>query len=167
MKKIKKRGPYNEISALPEELKNYLLNKFFLSSKRWESVLGKILAQSLILNEEEVVKYGKKLIDEVIDEPVQTTLVAKIKNVVCDYYNESDQFVFSQSRKANLLEVRQVAMYFLRKYTDLTYEKVGKYCGDREHATALHAFRVVKYRITIDSHFQKKVDEIDRIIRKS
>lgn len=54
------------------------------------------------------------------------------------------------SRKSELVTARQVAMYLCRDMTGLSYPKIGKLFGDRDHTTVMHACNKVGGRISSD-----------------
>lgn len=50
------------------------------------------------------------------------------------------QAVLGRTRKKELVELRQVAMYILRHYEKKTFKEIGD-LFDRDHATVIHAWR--------------------------
>lgn len=62
---------------------------------------------------------------------------------VCQYYGIPLDDVFQPSRAYSLNKGRHVAMYLVRKLTDMSYPDIGR-VFNRAHSTVLHACRVVE-----------------------
>ena len=54
------------------------------------------------------------------------------------------------SRKAELVLARQVAMFLCRDMINLSFPKIGKLFGNRDHTTAMHAYNKVRNRLSSD-----------------
>jgi hypothetical protein len=77
----------------------------------------------------------------------------------------NDEYMTIKSRKPNYVIPRQVGMYFLRKYTSLTQEGIGRYYANKNHATVLHAERTVMNLCDSDKSFKRIVNELDTAIK--
>lgn len=64
-------------------------------------------------------------------------------------YTKKDVLKDTKTRKREHVEPRQMAMYFLHKYTRLSLADVGRYF-DKHHATVLHAVRHIPNFIEYD-----------------
>lgn len=53
------------------------------------------------------------------------------------------EIILSKDRRENTARARQTAMYLARELTNLSLEQIGTYFGDRDHGTALHAYRTI------------------------
>ena len=65
--------------------------------------------------------------------------IERIQEVVCERFSLSLEELCSHKRSQNIVYPRQVAMYLSRELTDSSLPKIGKYFGDRDHTTVLHA----------------------------
>ena len=45
----------------------------------------------------------------------------------------------SKTRKRHIVQARQLAMFFAKKYTKASLASIGSQIGKRDHATVLHA----------------------------
>ena len=55
-------------------------------------------------------------------------------------------------------------MYFSKKMTKASLATIGLHCGNKDHATVLHACRTVNNLIETDKQFRNYVEEIDKKI---
>jgi chromosomal replication initiator protein len=83
--------------------------------------------------------------------------------VVCDHFNVSIKSVLSTSREANIVRARQVAMYFTRKYTNLSFLQIGNYYN-RNHATVIYACQEIERLKKKNEMVKKQIEFIDKIL---
>ena len=71
-----------------------------------------------------------------------------------------------KTRKREYVEPRMLAMYFLYSYTSLSLAKVGA-IFNKDHATALHAFRAIRGYASTDKELMEKFVSIQQSIVKN
>ncbi|MFC7292434.1 chromosomal replication initiator protein DnaA [Hirschia litorea] len=69
-----------------------------------------------------------------------------IKDVVAKFYGITKADLDAASRRRNLAQPRQVAMYFCRELTTCSYPLIGFNFGKRDHTTVIYACRKVLER---------------------
>ncbi len=69
-----------------------------------------------------------------------------IKDVVAKFYGVTKTDLDAASRRRNLAQPRQVAMYFCRELTTCSYPLIGFNFGKRDHTTVIYACRKVLER---------------------
>lgn len=88
---------------------------------------------------------------------------AKIMIVVCDLYRLPINDIISNSRKRTIVEARQVAIYLLNKYTDMSLVGIGR-LFNRDHSTVIYSRDTVKDMIDVDHKFAAKINQIENMI---
>ncbi len=58
-------------------------------------------------------------------------------------------------KKREIVIPRQVAMYFCKRYTQLTLALIGENFGGRDHSTVIHALESVEDMMKTDPNFQR------------
>jgi chromosomal replication initiator protein len=89
-----------------------------------------------------------------VEPEVVLALVAKMFGV-----SVSD--ITGSSRKKELVQARQVAMYLLRKVLDLSFAHVGDLLGGKDHATAMYSVRKVTDLLEEDEELQRLVGSVE------
>ncbi len=56
-------------------------------------------------------------------------------------------------------------MYFSKLYTNSSLAVIGNKCGNKDHATVLHACKTIRNLVDTDKRFKRYVDELDNIIK--
>ena len=87
--------------------------------------------------------------------------VEDIINKVCEHYRIDSSAIHAKTRKREIVQVRQIAMYLAKKHTDTSFSKIGKLIGNKDHATVLHACKIVKDQVEVDKAFKAEIDEIE------
>jgi hypothetical protein len=93
--------------------------------------------------------------------------ILRIMVLVSDFYDVDMYEVYSTSRKREICEARQVAMYFVRKITSYPTRLIGEVIGNRDHATVLHAVKAVEDLIDTDKAFRIKMRELEDILKNA
>jgi chromosomal replication initiator protein len=82
-----------------------------------------------------------------------------IIKVACDHFNKSFDGLCNSSKARKVVYPRQVIMYFLSEYTDLTYLCIGKLFG-RDHTTVIHSKNLIKDLIKVEDAVREEVEAI-------
>jgi chromosomal replication initiator protein len=83
-----------------------------------------------------------------------------ITNKVAKYFSLSTRQLRGPSRRRHVVRARGVAMYLAWNLTNNSLENVGRYFGNRDHTTVLHACRRVQSLQQTDPVITKAVDEL-------
>ena len=89
-------------------------------------------------------------------------LPSKIKEAVYSYY-ELDNKVSHKYRKREYVQARQICMYLMTKYTRLSSTAIGN-LFDKDHATVLHAVKVINNYLDTEKNIQNDIDNIEQIL---
>lgn len=84
---------------------------------------------------------------------------------MCQHYGVKQKDLSSKSRKQNIVQARQLAMYLIHKYTETTYSQIGRMYGKRDHSTVLYACNQVGRRIGVDKTFRREVEELEGALK--
>lgn len=105
-----------------------------------------------------VLGIARKLAEE---EAVPIIPVGRILKAVSTYYKVPVLEICSSRRQAPVVRPRQVAMYLCRELTLRSFPDIGRRIGGRDHTTALHGWRKVKWMIEDgDTELAAQIDKI-------
>ena len=85
-----------------------------------------------------------------------------IQKIVSDYFQLDLETLQSKTRKRHVVQARQLAMFFAKKFTKASLANIGSQIGDRDHATVLHACKTVDNLVSTDKQFKKFVEDIHK-----
>jgi chromosomal replication initiator protein len=86
--------------------------------------------------------------------------------VVSDYFQLDLATLQSKTRKRHIVQARQLAMFFSKKYTEASLASIGKQIGKRDHSTVLHACKTVSNLSSTDKKFKKFVEDLNTKIHQ-
>lgn len=150
----------------PEEVIDYIAQEVSESARDLEGIVTSILAYSTIYSREVDMELARKVIQKTTNFTPRTITIEDILRMVCKYYKVEVEYVNTKSRKREVVQVRQIAMYLAKKFVDASSSKIGQSIGNRDHATVLHACKIVKDQMDVDKQFKCEIDEIEQEIRQ-
>lgn len=101
--------------------------------------------------------------DEVIEKPKEITLES-IDKAVCKHFNLTQEELRLPTRKKEIKEPRQIAMYFAKNKRLGSLAAIGKYFGGFDHATVLHADKTINNIMFGDRMFRDEIQEIENLL---
>ncbi len=84
--------------------------------------------------------------------------------VVCDYFSLPLEVLSQSTRKHQVVQARQIAMFYAKKYSNASLAVIGQQCGNKDHATVYHACKTVSDRMDTDKQFRTMMAEIEKKI---
>lgn len=90
-----------------------------------------------------------------------------IINEVVKYYNTDFETITKKSRKRELVIVRQICMYMLKKCTKMSLQEIGDAIGMKDHATVLYSIKTINNLIDTDRLFIEKIAVLVFIIENT
>ena len=162
--RILKRKAYNEGIVLPDEVVAYVASRVKSNIREMEGLLISLMAQSSLNKKAITLDLAKDLIDRFVSNSIQEVSVDYIVNVVCNALDVSVEVFYSKSKKREIVQARQLAMHFAKKYTKSSLAAIGQQCGGKDHATVIHALKTVSNLLETDKKFKSLAAEIEKNI---
>ncbi len=156
---------YNDGIKMPKDVIDYIAYCIPTNIRELEGALISILAQSSLNKKEITLELARQMIDKYVKNTTREISIDYIQKIVCDYFDLPLELINSKTRKREIVQARQLAMYFSKKHTKSSLATIGLYCGNKDHATVLHACRTVNNLIDTDKQFRTYVDEIEKKIQ--
>ena len=92
-------------------------------------------------------------------ESLNERITNNVMKVICNITQVEWDQMKSKCRKRDINDVRQIAMWIIRKGTSMSFYDVGK-IFNRHHATVLYACKHVEGLIEIDNKYRSNVEQI-------
>lgn len=164
-RKILKNKISHDGIIIPDEVFNFIADNVTDNVRDLEGILVSLMANSVINNKEIDLPLTKRVISQAIRLEKKQISVQMIQEVVCNYFNLELSAIQTRSRKREIVQARQVAMFLAKKYTDCSFSHIGKIVGKKDHATVLHACKTVKDQIETNRSFRSSVEEIEVLLK--
>ena len=146
---------------LPDEISGYIAENVTANVRQIEGTLNKILAYRDLLGDQVDEQAVSRAVRDMLKKSNEYIPSADvITEYICKYYNMEPSVLYSQSRSRDVVNARNIAMYLIRRMTNLSLVDIGKIFGGRDHSTVLHSLENVEKKMRSDPAFAEVVKEI-------
>ncbi len=156
---------YRDGLEFPEEVINFIAEQVSDNVRDLEGVLVSMLAHSTLADMPIDVALAEKIISRIVNITRKVNTVEKIRDVVCEYFSLTVDAISTKSRKREVVQARQIAMYLSKQLTKSSLSSIGNTIGQRDHATVLHACKIVNDLLDCDKNFRLSVREIEEKLK--
>ncbi len=160
--KILKQKIYKDGIQLGDDVLEYVAAHIKNNVRELEGALISLLAQSTLNKKEITLDLAQDLIEKLIKSSKREVSIDYISKVVCDYFDLPVEVLHTKTRKREIVQARQIAMYFSKSMTKHSLASIGSQIGDKDHATVLHACRTVNNLIETDKKFKNYINDIEK-----
>jgi len=165
-KTILKNKIYRDGLEIPEEVVDFIADNVTDNVRDLEGVLVSLLAHSTLANIPIDMSLAERIVGRIVSITPKINTIEKIRDVVCEYFSLSIDSISTKSRKREVVQARQIAMYLSKQLTKNSLSSIGFTIGQRDHATVLHACKTVADLMEIDKSFRNSIKEIEEILKK-
>ena len=134
---------------ISEDVINYIAHVAQESVRDLEGIINALMAYSVVFNSSIDMALAEKVVNRTVKFVKKKITIEDIIQKSCNAFGVSEEDVYSQSRKANIVRARQVAMFLAQKHTDLSTTRIGTLIGKRNHATVLHSIKLIEDQINL------------------
>lgn len=159
---ILEKKMYADGIEMPREVVEYLAYSITTNVRELEGALISLIAQSSLNRKAVTLDLAKQMIDKFVKNTAREVSIDYIQKIVCDYFGLPIDLMKSKTRKREVVQARQIAMFFSKKLTKSSLANIGAHCGGKDHATVLHACRTVNNLQDTDKQFKKYLDDLDK-----
>lgn len=163
-KKILQNKVLSDGLSIPEDVIDFIADNVTENVRDLEGIVVSLMAHSIINNREIDMSLARRVVEQSIKFEKKRITIQKIKDTVSEYYSIKKDLIQSASRKREIVQARQVTMYFMKRHTELSLSQIGVQVGNRSHATVLHACNTVRNYYDVDKSFKSDIEEIEKIL---
>ncbi|MBE9467627.1 MAG: chromosomal replication initiator protein DnaA [Bacteroidetes bacterium] len=159
---ILKQKIYLDGIEIQDDVIEYIASHISSNVRELEGALVSLLAQSTLNRKEITLDLTKRIINKLVKNSKREITIDFIEKTVCDYFNMPINLMNSKTRKREIVQARQIAMYFAKSLTKQSLATIGAKIGGKDHATVLHACKTVNNLIDTDKRFQVYISELEK-----
>ena len=146
---------------LPEFLLQLIAENITANVRQIEGTINKIMAyrdlMGATVDKDTVVRAVKDMFKEKSDIlPTADVIIDE----VCKFYNIEPTILRGQGRSKDIVLARQIAMYQIRRMTNLSLDEIGQEFSGRDHSTVIHSISQIEESIKSDSEKAEIVKDI-------
>ncbi|MBE6231208.1 MAG: chromosomal replication initiator protein DnaA [Bacteroidales bacterium] len=159
-----KARAFREGVHLNDDVLEFLASRIKSNFRELEGALISLIANATLAHKEITVDLAEKITEKIVGEQHNDVTIDKVQKVVCDYFNISRDELLSKTRKRQIVQARQIAMYMSRSLINCSLSTIGSETGGKDHATVLHACTTVNDLMSTDKTFRQYVADIEKLL---
>jgi chromosomal replication initiator protein len=147
--------------TFPDDVTNYIAEKLVSNIRQLEGAVKMIIAYRDIMDDDITVASVTKRLKDMfkgIKDLIPTT--DTIISETAKYYMLTPENLKGQSRTRDTALARQIAMFLIRKMTNLSLKDIGEIFEGRDHSTALSSIRRIESLLKKSTDFSKIITDI-------
>jgi len=147
---------------MDEEIIFYVAKYIKTNVRELEGAIISLMAQSSFNRKNITIDLAKVIVEKFVKNTKKEISIDHIQKVVSDYFQMDVSTLQSKTRKRHIVQARQLAMFFSKKFTKASLASIGTKIGQRDHATVLHACKTVDNLAFTDKQFRKYVEDLNK-----
>ncbi len=159
-----KARAFREGVRLSDEVLNFLATRIQSNFRELEGALISLIANATLAHKEITIGLAEKITEKIVGEQQNDVTIDRVQKVVCEYFNITRDDLLSKTRKRQIVQARQIAMFMARTLINCSLSTIGAEIGGKDHATVLHACTTVNDLMTTDKTFKQYVTDIEKIL---
>lgn len=150
---------------LPPEIIEFIAHNFKSSIRDMEGAIVKLLAASTLQKFQDFdLATAKRVLKDLIKDSKNHISIESIQNHVSEICGIDTNKLKEKTRKKEIVEARQVAMYLSKTMTKSSLKTIGLHFGGRDHSTVVHAIESVEQRIKTNIRTQRMIKDLQHKI---
>jgi chromosomal replication initiator protein len=146
---------------LPYDIIEFIATHIRSNIRDLEGTIIRLLARSSLMNQD----IDRKLVHEVVKErvgrkPTRDLSMEDIVRKVSELSGIPEGGIVGKSRKKEIVEARQTAMFLCRHILESSLSSVGLYFGGRDHTTVMHAIKTIEKKKVIKKNIGENIAQI-------
>ena len=160
---LRKKSEDNSFE-LPQDVVDFIAANVTSNIRELEGCLISLIARSSLDNRDITVELAREVLRMVVNESKSPINIDQIQRVVCEYYDIPEDLLRAKTRKQEVVNARQVAMFLSKELTNSSLKTIGLHFGGRDHSTVIHSCQSIQDRMNSDPSFKQNVDQLRRRI---
>jgi len=157
---ILRRKAEDEGIALDDDVVEFIAQHVKSNFRELEGALLRLVAHAAYHRRDIDLELAREALRDLIKESRVTLTIEQIQQLVCEYFGIAPDLVRSKTRKREIVQARQVAMYFCKQFTQHSLKSIGLHFGGRDHSTVIHACQSVENLMETDPRFREIIEAL-------
>ncbi len=163
---IQKKALLRNNIALQDSVAEAIALRPYNNIRELEGAIIRILAYTTLTKQ----KISSDLIDSLLGQVVPQIGQSQQANITVDmilehvahHFQYTVRELTSKSRQKELTHARHIAVFLMKKLTDGSLREIGKYFGNRDHATIAHAIKKIEQAAQLDKNIELTIKTLEK-----
>lgn len=146
---------------IPLEALNYIAKQIPNNVRELEGALNRICAYCELNNTQPSLDSVTNILGGLLAGSRRRTLNSKqVIEKVADFYDVDYDEIVGSKRDKEIVMPRQVSMYLIREELHLSYPKIAKEIGRKDHTTIMHGVEKIEHEIDSNERLRQEINLI-------
>ncbi len=147
---------------LPDYLLRLIAENITANVRQIEGTVNKVMAYQDLMDDDVSRDTVIRAIKDMFKDKSEIVPTAEvIIDEVCKFYNIEPATLRGQGRAKDISLARQIAMYLIRRMTNLSLKEIGREFDNRDHTTVLHSIERVEDLVKNDPEKAEIIKDIN------
>lgn len=147
---------------LSQDVVEFIATNVTSNIRELEGCLISVLARASLEGREINLDLARDVLKVVVGDVRTPITIESIQRTVCDYFSVPEDMLRAKTRKQEIVNARQIAMYLAKELTNASLKTIGLHFGGRDHSTVIHAYQSVEDQMRVDPKYGTHVNQIKR-----
>ncbi len=157
---ILQRKAEDEGIELSPDVIEFIAHNIKSNIRELEGALIRLLAHATLHKRDIDLGLAKEVLRDLIKDTRINLTIEEIQRIACEYFSIPEDAVRAKTRKREIVQARQVAMYFCKQMTQHSLKTIGLHFGGRDHSTVIHAKQSIEDLMETDPKFRDIMEEL-------
>jgi chromosomal replication initiator protein len=158
---LRKKSEADRIE-LPQDVVEFIAANVTTNVRELEGCLISLLARASLEGRDLSLDLAREVIKVVVGDIKSPITIEEIQRVACEYFNIPEDLIRGKTRKQEIVNARQIAMYLAKELTNSSLKTIGLHFGGRDHSTVIHAYQSVEDQMHLDQKYLANVTQLKR-----
>lgn len=147
-------------SDLPDDTISFLADAVRTNIRELEGALNQVLAYCEMRGEEPTVELAEGLLGNIKSSRPKHITARQVVDKTATYFDLKVDEMRSPARDRHIAEPRQMAMYLLRSELKMSFPKIARELGRKDHTTAIHSVEKIEREIKLNTRVRQQVSDL-------
>ncbi len=145
---------------ITHEILEFIAANVTSNIRELEGCYTTLIARSSIQQRPIDMDLAREVVRSTVGEVRSYVTIEEIQRIVCEELGIPEELIRAKTRKQEVVNARQIAMYLTKELTNSSLKTIGLHFGGRDHSTVIHAYQTVEDGMHTDQKQKQLVDHL-------
>jgi chromosomal replication initiator protein len=147
---------------LTNDIIEFIATNVTTNIRELEGCLISLLATASLEGKEPTIDLAREVLRKVAKRSTPMLTIETIQRTVAKKFNVEEELLRAKTRKQEVVQARQVAMFLAKELTNHSLKSIGLHFGGRDHSTVIHAVQAILEDSRHDQGLSAKLEDLRR-----
>lgn len=145
---------------LSHDVVEFIATNVTSNIRELEGCLISLLARASLENKKIDIDLARAVVRSIVGEVKTHITIDEIQRTVCEHLSIPQDLIRAKTRKQEIVNARQIAMYLSKELTNSSLKTIGLHFGGRDHSTVIHAYQTIEDMMKEDEKIRTLVQQL-------